>query len=100
MSTILASPAGTPRKPSGPPVPSASPSRAYSVPATVAAYATSTARPRFRHSSAMPKTSSTWASAPHTGRCSAGTKSDSGVRSSPSHTGSSARTAPRFCTTR
>lgn len=44
--------------------------------------------------SEMPKTSSTWATAPHTGRSTAGTNSDRGVRTSASHQASAARTKP------
>ncbi|NEB84218.1 hypothetical protein G3I37_04985 [Streptomyces anulatus] len=97
VSTTWASEAGSPRKPSGP---SAMPIRAYSVPASVARYATASVRHRPRHSSARPNTSRIWASAPHTGRSSAGTNRDSGVRRRASRNGSSARTAPRFCTGR
>ncbi|ARF72158.1 hypothetical protein B7C62_07645 [Kitasatospora albolonga] len=95
VSTTCASEAGSPRNASGP---SAMPTRAYSVPASVAPYATARVRHRPRHTSAMPNTSRICASAPHTGRSSAGTNNDSGVRSRASHSGSSARTAPRACT--
>ncbi len=97
VSTTRASDAGSP-SPNGASGPSAMPTRAYVVPASVAAYATSSVRARPRVTSAIPNTSSTWASAPHTGRSSAGTKSDSGVRSSATHRGSSARTEPTACT--
>ncbi|QGV80999.1 hypothetical protein EIZ62_24230 [Streptomyces ficellus] len=93
VSTTCASEAGSP-SPSGTSGPSARPIRAYIVPASVAAYAISRVGSRPRQISAMPNTSRICASAPHTGRSSAGTNSDSGVRSSACHSGSSARTEP------
>lgn len=48
--------------------------------------------------SEIPKTSRICASAPHTGRSSAGTNSDSGVRSRASQNGSTALTDPRSWT--
>ncbi|PSK73408.1 hypothetical protein C6W96_08300 [Streptomyces sp. CS149] len=95
VSTTWASEAGSPGNVPGP---RATPTRAYSVPASVAPYATASVRHLPRHTSATPNTSRIWASAPHTGRSSAGTNSDSGVRRRASGSGSSARTAPRFCT--
>ncbi|NUV64180.1 hypothetical protein G6W55_31570 [Streptomyces sp. CAI-85] len=76
------------------------PTRAYSVPARVATYATASVRHRPRQISAIPNTSRICASAPQTGRSSAGTNSDSGVRRRASQRGSSARTAPRSWTGR
>ncbi|TYR48449.1 hypothetical protein FY004_34415 [Streptomyces parvus] len=95
VSTTWASEAGSPGNVPGP---RATPTRAYSVPASVAPYATASVRHRPRHTSATPNTSRIWASAPHTGRSGAGTNSDSGVRRRASGSGSSARTAPRFRT--
>ncbi|PIM72814.1 hypothetical protein CTU88_02945 [Streptomyces sp. JV178] len=92
VSTTWASEAGSPTK--GTSGPRAMPTRAYSVPASVATYATASVRPFPRQISAIPNTSRICASAPHTGRSSAGTNRESGVRSSASHSGSSARTAP------
>ncbi|MBJ6638383.1 hypothetical protein H4K36_11620 [Streptomyces sp. DHE7-1] len=91
VSTTRASEAGRPNGACGP---RAMPIRAYSVPASVATYATASARHRPRQISAIPNTNRTCASAPHTGRSRAGTNSDSGVRDSACHSGSSARTAP------
>lgn len=94
MSTTRASEAGSPtRNASGP---SAMPTRAYSVPASVATYASARVRRLPRQISAIPNTIRICASAPHTGRSSAGTNRESGVRSSASPSGSSARTAPTF----
>ncbi|PVC88201.1 hypothetical protein DBP20_08400 [Streptomyces sp. CS131] len=95
VSTTWASEAGSPGNVPGP---RATPARAYSVPASVAPYATASVRHRPRHTSATPNTNRIWASAPHTGRSSAGTNSDSGVRRRASASGSSARTAPRLRT--
>ncbi|MZD16099.1 hypothetical protein GTY82_02285 [Streptomyces sp. SID5476] len=92
VSTTRASDAGSPTR--GTSGPSAMPTRAYSVPASVATYAITRVRRRPRQISAIPNTSRICASAPHTGRSSAGTKRESGVRSSASPSGSSARTAP------
>ncbi|OSY53816.1 hypothetical protein BG846_00513 [Streptomyces fradiae ATCC 10745 = DSM 40063] len=92
VSTTRASEAGSPS--SGVPGPRAMPTRAYVVPASVATYATTSVRVRPRQISAIPKTTRTCASAPHTGRSSAGTNSDRGVRASAAHSGSSARTDP------
>ncbi|MBT2901440.1 hypothetical protein HET64_33590 [Streptomyces sp. McG3] len=91
VSTTCASDAGSPGNTSGP---SATPIRAYSVPASVARYATASVRHRPRHTSATPNTTRIWASAPHTGRSGAATNRDSGVRARASQSGSSARTAP------
>ncbi|PWG11960.1 hypothetical protein DF268_19500 [Streptomyces sp. V2] len=79
VSTTFASEAGSPN--TGTSGPSATPTRAYSVPARVAAYATASVRHHPRQISASPNTSRIWASAPQTGRSSAGTKRESGVRS-------------------
>ncbi|TLS39930.1 hypothetical protein FE633_44355 [Streptomyces montanus] len=95
VSTTYASEAGSPSGTSGP---SRMPTRAYSVPASVAAYATSRVRRRPRQSSAIPNTTRICSSPPQAGRSSAGTKRDSGVRSRDSHRGSSARTPPTACT--
>ncbi|MPY43224.1 hypothetical protein FNH04_25920 [Streptomyces phyllanthi] len=95
VSTTPASDAGSPRGTSGP---SATPTRAYSVPASVAPYATASARHRPRQISAIPNTHRICSSAPHTGRCRAGTKRESGVRRRASQSGSSARTAPTAST--
>ncbi|AWI28074.1 hypothetical protein E3E14_28215 [Streptomyces sp. ICN441] len=95
VSTTPASEAGSPSGWSGP---SAIPARAYIVPASVAAYATASVRRRPRQISAIPNTRRICASAPHTGRSSAGTNRESGVRSTASHSGSSARTDPMPCT--
>ncbi len=81
-------------RPNGEPGPMATASRAYIVPARVATYATASVRHTPRHASAMPKTMRICASAPHTGRSSAGTNNDRGVRSSASHQGSCAWTEP------
>ncbi|UJV46988.1 hypothetical protein CVT30_33860 [Streptomyces sp. AMCC400023] len=98
VSTTRASDAGRPSR--GTSGPSATPTRAYSVPARVARYAIARVRRRPREISAMPKTISICASAPHTGRSSAGTKRESGVRANAVQSGSSARTAPAFSTSR